>query len=471
MAFKEVSFLKSVSARFLLLCFTIILACTVPVLWFASRQAEEILVADFTGRLERRRGNLERHFHEGGTNKLIEQMQERIRRGLVDDGMVLLVDARGRKIAGNSSRWPANVADIEGWHPVKLSKDGESDVQPYLVSVTHLPNGHKFLLSGLLDDHEAVRSAMTRALLGAVLLAMFLATIGSFIIRRHLNRMVQVVARTASNIADGNLTLRSHRDFSFDPLDRVSESLNRILERIEALIEENRTMTDALAHDLRSPLTRICASLEQAGRFRSETGQRESGTPDSVQAIGQEVALMLRMIDDTMEISRAEAGIGREHFEYFDLARVLRDLFDMYLPLAHVQKVELTFDCEHELPVFGNKGLITRAIANLVDNAFKHGSSGWEIALGAATADDHVIISVRDRGDGIPRERHDEALAKYRRLSKARSLPGMGLGLTLVTAVARLHNGRLKLDDNRPGLTACLVLPGSPHRQPICAPA
>ncbi|WP_324260384.1 HAMP domain-containing sensor histidine kinase [Altererythrobacter sp. H2] len=321
--------------------------------------------------------------------------------------------------------------------------------------MTRLPNGHKFLVSGLLDDREEVRAAMTKAFLVALLLAMLLATIGSLVIRRHLNRMVHVVAHTATNIADGNLSRRSPRNFTLDPLDCVAASLNRIHERIETLVEENRTMTDGLAHDLRSPLTRICASLEQAGRIAEEEGVNRS-----LHAIEQEVALMLRMIEDTLEISRAKAGIGREHFEYFDIGLVLRGLFEMYLPLAHVQGVNLTMDCEEELPLFANKGLITRAIANLIENAFKYGLSGKEIALRASASDGQVVVSVTDRGEGIPRERHDEALAKYQRLSRARSVPGMGLGLALVTAVAHLHNGRLTLDDNRPGLVAWLTLPG-----------
>lgn len=454
MDFSGIPFIRSVSTRFLLLCLGISLTCTVPVLWFASRQAEEIVVADFAGRLEERRSRLESAFHDGGTSLIIEKIQNRINQGITDDGMILLVDAQGRKREGNLSRWPTNVVDRQGWHPVELRKDGESHEQSYLASVTHLSNGDRLLVSGLLDDREGVRSALHHSLLGAVLLALLMAIIGSLVIRRHLNRMVRVVALTASNIADGNLSQRSPRDFSLDPLDSVSASLNRILERIEALIEENRTMTDALAHDLRSPLTRICASLEQASRT-----QGHAAMPDSLQAIEQEVSLMLRMIDDTLEISRVEVGIGREHFEYFDLAKVLHDLFDMYLPLAHVQDVELTLDCADNLYVYGNKGLIARAIANLVDNAFKYGLAGKEISLSGSIANGQVVISVADRGEGIPSERHDEALAKYRRLSRARSLAGMGLGLSLVTAVAHLHNGRLKLDDNCPGLAVQLTFP------------
>lgn len=448
------AFLGSVSARFLLLCFSISLACTLPVLWFANREAEEILLADFTGRLERRRENLERHFQDGGTSLLVEKIRDRIGRGLTDEGMILLVDRDGRNLAGNLVTWPSAVRDIEGWRPVRLRRSRESPERPYLVSVTQFENGSRLLVSGLLDDREEVRLALAKALLGAFLLAMVLATLGSLVIRRHLNRMVQVVAGAASSIAAGNLSARAPRNFSLDPLDRVSEALNRILARIEGLIEENRTMTDGLAHDLRSPLTRVSASLERAAM------DHVNGDPaDNLQVIEQEIRLMLRMIDETLEISRAKAGIGREHFELFDLAIVLRDLFDMYLPLAQLHGVQLRLDCQDELWIDGNKGLMIRALANLIDNAFKYGLSGDEILLHAEAAQEQIIPSVRDKGLGIPVDRVDEALTKYRRLSLARSLPGMGLGLPLVTAVVGLHNGSLKLEDNRPGLTAVLRLP------------
>ncbi len=335
--------------------------------------------------------------------------------------------------------------------------DGEGQTHAHRVAVTQLPNGYRLLVSGLLDDRDDVRFALWRAILGALLLAVLLAIGGSLAIRRHLNRMVEVVARAANNIADGNLTRRPPRDFSADPLDRVSASLNRILERIEALIEENRTMTDALAHDLRSPLTRISANLDHAAN-----NSASKDLQDSIPSIEQEVALMLRMIDDTLEISRAKAGMGRENFEFIDLAEILESLHEMYLPLAEMQGVALTLDCERGLMVHCNKGLVARSIANLIDNAFKHGMCGKEIALSGHAEGMQVVVSVADRGKGIPVERYADVMQKFRRLSSARTLPGMGVGLALVTAIAKLHNGELQLDDNRPGLVARLILKAVP---------
>lgn len=445
---------KSASARFLLLYLAISLACVVPILCYVYYKADDIVLEDFTGRLERRRENLVRHYQDGGLPLLSEKIRSRIDRGLIDDGMILLVDSAGRKVEGNLSVWPANVTDGPGWKPIFLKREGEKEAHLFLVSVTHLPSGHRFLISGRLDDREQVQSALLYALLGAFGLAVPLALIGSLIVVRQLNRMVEVVADTASHIADGDLGRRARRDHSLDPLDRLSASLNRMLRRIETLVEENRMMTDALAHDLRSPLTRICASLDKAGRFPAP-----SGNADQLQAIGQEVDLMLHMLDSTLEISRAEAGIGRGDFAWHDLGALVQDLYDMYQPLAEEQGLRLALDSQGEMPFLCNRGLIARALSNLIDNAIKYGGTGGLIHFGAHVTSQGAVLHVADAGSGIAPERRAEAIGKYRRLDDARGAPGMGLGLTLVAAVARLHNGELLLEDNAPGLRASLVLP------------
>jgi len=445
---------RSATSRFLALCFGSSLACSVPALWYANDRTEEILVTDFTGRLERRRANLEEHFHKGGLARLRSKIRDRVDRGLVDEGALLLVDASGRKIEGNLERWPSQVGAGEGWRTMDLRMEPKAPARSYQVSVTNLANGYRLLVSGLLDDRDGVRTALWHSLVGAFLLAAFFSFIGSFFIRSYLQRMVEVVAQTSANIADGNLSDRAPRDYSRDAFDRVSGSLNRIVGRIEALIEENRTITDALAHDLRSPLTRISANIELGA-----ASIRRADTANRFDQIGQEVALMLRMIDDTLEISRAEAGIGREHFEVADVRDMLQDLHEMYLPLAESRGVSLTLDCPQSLPVFCSRGLLMRAFANLLDNAFKYGLTGREVAICGAVSDATVSITVADRGAGIPACRHGEALARFRRLSRSRSLPGSGLGLTLVDAIARLHAGTLSLRDNAPGLLVQLCVP------------
>jgi signal transduction histidine kinase len=229
--------------------------------------------------------------------------------------------------------------------------------------------------------------------------------------------------------------------------------LNAMLARIEALVEELRLVTDALAHDLRSPLTRIKASLEKAILHPSEDAQRHA-----IDATSREIELMLRMIAGTLEISRTEAGMGRENFAAFDLGALMSGLCEMYQPLAEEKHVSIAVEKPRDVAFFGNRELIGQAVSNLIDNALKYGSSGASIRIGVDESNASLCFWVADRGPGIPAYRREEALRKYRRLDQARATDGSGLGLALVRAVARLHGGELILEDNEPGLRAVIRL-------------
>jgi signal transduction histidine kinase len=227
-----------------------------------------------------------------------------------------------------------------------------------------------------------------------------------------------------------------------------------MLARIEALVEELRLVTDALAHDLRSPLTRIRASVEKAMVQPSEETQRQA-----LDAVALEIGGMLRMITGTLEVSRAEAGMGRENFTAFDLGALTRDLCEMYHPLAEEAGVSIVVERPRDIAFFGNRELIGQAASNLIDNALKYGSSGESIRIGVDESDTWIMFWVADRGAGIPADRREEAMRKYRRLDEARATDGSGLGLALVRAVARLHGGDLVLEDNDPGLRVILRFP------------
>jgi signal transduction histidine kinase len=265
--------------------------------------------------------------------------------------------------------------------------------------------------------------------------------------------MVDTIAIMGQHIAAGELSRRVQTDGSGDPLDRLRGSLNAMLARIEALVEELRLLTDALAHDIRSPLMRISARIERARRL--PPGSDQLGSLD---AISREVEGLLRMLESTLEIGRAEAGIGREQFETFEVTEVMQDLCEMYQPLAAEQRIAIVLAQEARLKVFGNRSLIARAVANLIDNAIKYAADGGHIEIGVAWRLGEVSLSVSDRGNGIPMARRSEALRKFGRLDGARLSPGSGLGLALVNAVTLLHDGRLTLDDNQPGLRATMRL-------------
>lgn len=459
---------RSTSGRFVLLHLVLSLACILPVLLYVYFQVDRIILADFTRPLEFRQSNLDKQYGIGGIARLQREVVSRAVRAHRDQTAILLVDAAGRKLAGNIERWPDGLAAPSDWTPFTLKRLEEPRPEEFLVRTVRYPSGHRLLLGGLLDNRADVQGALLLALVAAFALAVPVGLLGSFVIVREMNRMVAAIASIGQHVGAGDLGRRADTDGSGDPVDRLKASLNAMLDRIEVLVEEHRTLTDALAHDLRSPLTRIHIQVAQALAAAPTSSSAAPSAPadrERFDTIAQEVGIVLHMLESALEISRAEAGIGRGTFERFDLAAMLRDLCEIYQPLAAASGVAITVDCVADLDLQGNRALVARALANLIDNALKYGAQGGVIALDARSAGGEVHVCVADRAGGIPEERRTEAVRKFGRLDSSRSTPGSGLGLSLVSAVASLHGGRLELEDNRPGLRARLVLSRLHHLQ------
>ncbi|WP_181814828.1 sensor histidine kinase [Sphingomonas aracearum] len=445
---------RSTSGRFVLLHLALSLACTLPILLFVYLQIDRVLIDDFARPLEFRQSNLEKHLAEGGLRGLKIAVDSRAARAHRDQTAILLVDPQGRKVAGNLRVWPQGLKAPQDWTPASLHREGEPAPEEFLVRTTRLSSGHRLLLGGLLDNRADVHRALLLALAAAFALAVPVGLLGSLAIVREMNRMVAAITRVAADVGAGDLRRRAETDGSSDPVDRLKISLNAMLDRIEALVGEHRVLTDALAHDLRSPLTRIHIQVARG----QEAGAGADPTP-RFQAIGQEVEYVLHILEGALEISRAEAGIGRGSFERLDLATMLRDLGEIYEPVARSAGVTIAVEAPARLELSGDRALLARALANLLDNALKYGASGGHVSLQALSAENEAHLCVADRAAGIPVDRRAEALRKFGRLDSARSTPGSGLGLTLVKAVASLHGGRLELEDNHPGLRARLTLP------------
>ena len=445
---------RSTSGRFVLLNFALCLMCVVPILGYVYMEIDRILLAEFQRPLEYRQGNLLRHFERGGISELQTSVAGRASRAFQDQTAILLLDREGRKLAGNLATWPEGLAAPQDWIPTTLHRDGAQGPEDFLVLTTALPSGHRLLLGGLLDNRTSMRATLLRGLLAALALAIPIGLLGSIVIVREMNRMVEAISRVGEHVAMGDLGRRAEIDGSGDPVDRLRISLNAMLDRIELLVEEHRKLTDALAHDLRSPLTHIHIQVAQALGEAPGTDQQAR-----FNVIAQELARVLHMLEGALEISRAEAGIGRGDFECFDAGGMLRDLCEIYQPAAQAGGMKIAAACAPGLEVHGNRGLVVRALANLIDNALKYGADGGEITLEASVMNTEVHLAVADRAKGIPAARQAEALRKFGRLDGARSTPGSGLGLSLVSAVASLHRGKFHLQDNRPGLRATLILP------------
>ena len=231
----------------------------------------------------------------------------------------------------------------------------------------------------------------------------------------------------------------------------LAAAINAMLERIEELVEQLRLVTDSLAHDLRSPLTRMRANIEKAAAGADRERQQQA-----LEAVSLDIDRMLRLISATLEISSTEAGAGKQHFEDFDLAALLSDICEIYNPIAEERGMSIVTQAPASLAYTGNRQSIGRAVANLVDNAVNYGAGSIE--LGAADEGEFIVLWVADRGPGIAPQLREQALGKYRRLEEARTTEGSGLGLALAAAVARLHGGNVELEDNGPGLRVLLTL-------------
>lgn len=385
-----------------------------------------------------------------GLRRLISERLTGIR---ARDAAVLLDDPQGNQLAGNIADWPPTVSFDSGWQVVTLYRMGREKPEPMGIIASKLPDGTHLLVGHVIEGDLRVRRLTGEAMAAALLLAVPLALLGAIVATRVITGRVERIAETARRVGMGDLSLRvPHEAGMRDAFSDLAASINLMLGRIEALVGELRVVTDSLAHDLRSPLTRLSATVERAMRETSD-----EAALGALERVGYEAETLLGMLSTALQISRAEAGIGRDRFVDTDIGQMIEDLAEVYGPLAEERGFTLTAEGGGRGVV--HRELVGQALANLVDNAMKYGRQDGTIRLSVHRTDDLVTLAVDDDGPGIAEDRRAEALRRFGRLDPARSAGGAGLGLALAAAVARLHGGTIALEDNRPGLSVRLELP------------
>jgi signal transduction histidine kinase len=407
-------------------------------------------------------------YNIAGIRRLVGIVEVRSRRP--GSSLYLVTTPTGEGLAGNVGSLEPGILESEGWVETAYRRleEPESAEHNALVRVTRLPGGIRLLVGRDLDERERLFGIVALAGRWSVALVIVLGVIGGvFVSRRVLNR-VEAMAGTTQTIMAGDLTGRLAVTGSGDEFDRLALNLNGMLERIESLMHGLKEVTDNIAHDLKTPLTRLRNRCEAALRTaHTETDYRRALEETIEESVG-----LIGTFDALLMIARAESGEVREGMAEFDISEVARDVGELYEPLAEDKGLTLAIDAKEPAAVKGNRELVSQALANLVDNAIKYAAPGTDssgapaingerpgIVVRANAEKDQVVLTVSDHGPGIPEGDRSRVLDRFVRLEQSRSLPGSGLGLSLVSAVARLHGGELKLEDNAPGLRARIALP------------
>lgn len=431
-------------------------------LWWSTaglldRQNEAAILVDTQGLVDR--------LAEGGLPALIDTIEQRIAGNIDDDSVYLLVDQGLKRLAGNLDRWPANVpADFE-WVDLRVDRGGTKA----LARVHHeeLDGGMHLLVGRDVESRVQLRGIVADAMLWAAVIAVLLGTVGAMAVRGLFRATLADISATAAAVSAGDLSRRVQVTGHSDEFDVLAETINDMLDRIARLMDGVRQVSNAIAHDLRTPITRARMRLEDA----ATTARSEADLRQAIERAQSDLDGIVAVFQALLRIAEIEAGSRRSAFTQVDVAPLLADLAELYEAAAEETGQVLAARIPPQAMVFGDRDMIQQAVANLLDNAMKFSPPQGVIRLSAQAVGGAVEITVADDGPGIPPQDRARATERFFRGEAARSTPGSGLGLALVQAVAMLHGGVLRLEDNAPGLRAVLHLPAAEPPAPPKAAA
>jgi signal transduction histidine kinase len=423
-----------------------------------TEQITDTVNAEITG--------LSEQYRLGGIRRLVVVVDNRSRRP--GSSLYLVTTFNGQALAGNVTALAPGILDNPGWtetvyHRIDEAETNEHPAHEALVRVFQLPGGFRLLVGRDLDERERLYRIVLSAGRWSVAIVVVLGLLGGFLVTRRVLRRIDAMTETTRTIMAGDLGGRLPVAGTGDELDRLAENLNAMLERIEALMHGLKEVSDNIAHDLKTPLTRLRNRSEEALRSAKSEGEYRAALESTI----EESEGLIRTFNALLMIARAESGQARDDMSEFDASEIANDVGELYEPLAEEKGIVLKVEAQTPAKVRGNRELVSQALANLVDNAIKYaqpagtGANGAtpEIVVRAFNANDRIMLTVADSGPGIPAADRSRAVERFVRLEQSRSQPGSGLGLSLASAVARLHGGELSLQDNNPGLKSVIALP------------
>lgn len=415
---------------------------------FIEWQVQETVEAEATG--------LSEQYRERGIQGLADVIGNRASQDIERRAVYLLQAPDGTRIAGNLYGWPKEDGDTSGWVRFPIERIGDGRLATEVLARTYvLPKDYRLLVGRSLHDARTVKSAINRALGWGLALTVLLGIVGGYFTSRHMLTRVEAMSRTARRIVGGDMKSRMILSGTGDEFDRLATSFNEMMDEIERLVEGIRTVTDNVAHDLRTPLNRLRSRIDVALLGHGDEAELRRVLEETV----VEADNLLATFNALLAIGNAESGQRLHTFEPLDPAQLAADVVELYEPLAEEKGVAIVCHTDPGLTLDGDRHLMFQALANLVDNAVKYTPHGGTVAVTVAHAKEGTEVTVADSGPGIPAEARERVLDRFVRLDATRSTPGNGLGLSLVKAVAHLHAAQLKLTDNAPGLCVHLLFP------------
>jgi signal transduction histidine kinase len=454
--------LRTTAFQLTLVYLLIFIVFAFSLLGYFALNTRRLITEQITTTVDTEITGLREQYNQGGIRRLVIVVDLRSRRP--GSSLYLVTTATGEGLAGNVGSLEPGVLDHPGWLETNYRRleAPEGNDHRALVQVVQLPGGFRLLVGRDLEERERLFGIIANAGQWSLALVIVLGLAGGFFVSRRVLNRVEAMTDKAQIIMAGDLAGRLPVAGTGDELDRLAEHLNAMLERIEALMRGLKEVSDNIAHDLKTPLTRLRNRCEQA--LRGSAGVADYRA--ALEATIAESDELIRTFNALLMIARAESGQARDNMTEFDAAEIARDVGELYEPLADEKGITLTVDAPGAAPVRGNRELVSQALANLIDNAIKYaGPNGQlngapaEIVIKAGNDGERIALSVADRGPGIAEADRGRVVERFVRLEQSRSEPGSGLGLSLAAAVARLHGGELKLEDNHPGLRSTIALP------------
>jgi signal transduction histidine kinase len=459
--------LRTTTFKLTLVYLTVFALFAAFLLGYFALNTRRLITEQITETVDAEISGLSEQYRLGGIRRLVIVVDNRARRP--GSSLYLVTTFTGEALAGNVTALQPGILDNPGWTETAYKRLDETEPPEHpdhhaLARVVQLPGGFRLLVGRDLEERERIHHIILGAGRWSIAIVLVLGLAGGLFVTRRVLRRVDAMTETTRTIMAGDLGERLPVAGTGDELDRLAENLNVMLERIEALMHGLKEVSDNIAHDLKTPLTRLRNLNEQALR----TAKSEPEYRAALESTIEESDNLIATFNALLMIARVESGQARDDMKEFDAAEIANDIGELYEPLAEAKGLTLKIEADAPAPVNGNRELISQALANLVDNAIKYaephdllvrGTATPEIVVRAQNDSDRVLLTVADSGPGIPVADRSRVVERFVRLEQSRSKPGSGLGLSLASAVARLHGGELKLEDNHPGLRTVITLP------------